>query len=100
MGFRLVFVLVALVALVQLEAPRASLSILWRGAVLSFDSPTTQALDELASGATPVADPARDARRSARAAAVTFSPLAVLVASVAAGTGCDPAGVTRAPPTA
>ena len=97
---RVALVFLALVALVQLEWPRALLSILWRGAVLSFDNPATQALDELASGATPVADPTRDARRSTRAAAVVSAPLALQRVVVAAGTATALAGITRSPPAA
>jgi hypothetical protein len=97
---RLAIVLVALMTLAQVESPRASLSIFWRGAVLSFDSPTTQSLDELASGATPVADPAREARRSAHAAAVQSSPLPIAAVVVAVRTAARLAGVTRAPPEA
>ncbi len=41
-------VVVALVALTVVEAPSASLRILWRFAVLSFDHPSTQILDEVA----------------------------------------------------
>ncbi len=97
---RVALVLLTLVALVQLESPRASLSILWRGAVLSFDNPATQVLDELASGATPVADPTREARQSTRAAAAQSAPLALHLAVVAARTTTDLAGITRAPPAA
>jgi hypothetical protein len=39
---------VALLALLAVEAPSASLRILWRFAVLSYDHPTTQVLDEMA----------------------------------------------------
>jgi hypothetical protein len=97
---RLTFVLVALIALVQLESPRASLSILWRGAVLSFDNPTTQALDELVSAVTPVTDPAREARRAARAAAVESAPLTVAAVAVAVRTATRSSCITRAPPAA
>jgi hypothetical protein len=40
--------IVALLALTVVEAPDASLRILWRFAVLSFDHPSTQVLDEVA----------------------------------------------------
>lgn len=97
---RLVVVLLVLLALVQLESPRAALSILWRGAVLSFDNPATQALDELVSGASPVADPAAEARRSTRAAAAVSTPFAHDVVAVAARPAADLARFTRAPPAA
>jgi hypothetical protein len=40
--------LIALLGALLLLAPQASVSIVWRLAVLSFDNPLTQALDELA----------------------------------------------------
>ncbi len=40
--------ILALLALIVVETPTASLRILWRFAVLSFDHPSTQMLDEVA----------------------------------------------------
>ena len=43
--------LVSLLAVFQLQAPASSLNIFWRWAVLSYDNPATQVLDEFAAEA-------------------------------------------------
>jgi hypothetical protein len=58
----------ALLTLVQISGPRASVNILWRFAVLSFDNPATQLLDELALEKTPFADALGDVLAFARLA--------------------------------
>jgi hypothetical protein len=45
----------------EVQSALATLNIVWRAFVLSFDNPATQWLDEIASDATLYADPARDA---------------------------------------
>jgi hypothetical protein len=50
----------------QVEHTLAHLGIVWRLALLSWDSPTTQWHDELASQSVLCADPARDASESVR----------------------------------
>ncbi len=46
--------LLGFLGLAQVEAPHAFVNIVWRFAVLSFDNPATQALDELASTVLPL----------------------------------------------
>jgi hypothetical protein len=48
--------LLALLAFTQVWGPQASLNILWRFTVLSFDDPASQVLDELALETTSFAD--------------------------------------------
>jgi hypothetical protein len=93
-------VALALLASLQVVAPLASLNILWRFTVLSFDAPASQALDELALQKTPFADPLGDvlARGSLAASCPRGS-------AVPASEGHDRpetwSGVgTRSPPTA
>src|SRR5262245_4767538 len=51
-----VMLCLALLVLIQVSGPRASLNILWRFLVVSFDNPATQVLDELALEKTAFAD--------------------------------------------
>ena len=60
---------VALLALAQIQRPHASTSIVWRFLVVSFDSPSTQALDMLASEPAPYGDFGAELREFARVAA-------------------------------
>lgn len=61
-------VLLALLALLALAGPQASVSVFWRLAVLSFDDPLTQAFDELALGQSPFRDSLGDLLDGARLA--------------------------------
>ena len=61
--------LVALVALTQVQRPQASSNIVSRVLVVSFDSPTTQALDALACEPAPAGDFEAELREVARVAA-------------------------------
>lgn len=61
--------LLLLLAASQLCSVQASLNILWRHAVLSFDSPATQVFDELAVQKTSFDDPLADVLAAARIAA-------------------------------
>jgi hypothetical protein len=51
-------------ALAQAESSLAQLGILWRTTLLSWDSPATQILDEVASQTAPASDPSRQAADS------------------------------------
>ena len=82
------------------SAADASLRILWRYAVLSFDSPATQHADELACESSPTSEAGAEARQSTRLAcrpAGRLGPAAVELYGAAPDLG---AGVTRAPPSA
>jgi hypothetical protein len=67
---------VALLALTQVQRPYASTNIVWRFLVVSFDSPSTQALDALACEPAPHADPVADLLEFARVAAGVSGHLA------------------------
>jgi hypothetical protein len=90
--------LVLLTAVTASEAAEASLRIVWRFAVLSFDYPATLAIDELVSVSSPTSDAGAEARRSTRLAVGTWRPLAPLATPVAFSGIARLSGITRAPP--
>jgi hypothetical protein len=92
--------LVLLLALGQTEATLASLSIVLRVAFLSFDSPSTQHHDELATQAAPCADAAGETLAHARAAATATTGRVALATGIIAAAAWRPLGITRAPPAA
>jgi len=67
---------VALLALAQVQRPHASTNIVWRFLVVSFDSPSTQALDALATEPAPHGDLEAELRELTRVAAGVSSRLA------------------------
>jgi len=69
--------LLTLLAIVIVAAPRAAVSVIWRTSVLSFDNPATQVLDELASQKAPHADPLLEADAALRTAASSSCPLSL-----------------------
>lgn len=89
-----------LVAFLQISAPQASLEILWRAALLSFDNPATQLLDELAVEKTAFRDAFAELVASTRlAASCACRFLYVAPDAFALGEllwGC----ITRSPPVA
>lgn len=92
--------LVGLLFFVQAQSPHAVLNIFWRYAVLSFDNPATQTLDELACATAPYTDPGGEARESTR---VLVSPSGRVLPPQAPGLSFRPAlssGITRSPPAA
>jgi hypothetical protein len=94
----ILFIVVTLFALTVLQAPNASLRIFWRFAVLSFDNPSTQALDELASESSTSSGIATGAREFVR-----LVPTARLMPAVEAsrpGGAALSSGITRSPPAA
>jgi hypothetical protein len=93
-----VLLLLALLALLLVQVPRASLNIVWRFAVLSFDNPATQVLDELACATTPYADSTAEARESVAVAAP--GRLVWLQEPRAGQRPALVAGITRSPPAA
>lgn len=90
-------VLLALLLLAAVQQASATLAIVWRGAVLSWDSPASQWHDELASqGATWA-----DLRRQAQGHLATLTPsgrLPVPPASAGPDSPPGPAAHTRSPP--
>jgi hypothetical protein len=91
---------VLLVILSQAQAACATVSIVQRVSAVSWDSPTTQQVDELASQAVPFADPAAETAACARTAAVRAGRL---TAPDVRSPGQDPilgSGITRSPPAA
>ena len=93
-----VALLVLLLALGQAQATDAALSIFWRLAVLTYDSPVTQQIDEAASASVPHADPASEALAHLHAAATTASGRPGSLAGPVRDTAVLASGVTRAPP--
>jgi hypothetical protein len=89
---------VAVLALTTAEAPGSSMRIFWRYALLSFDNPATQLLDEMASASSGVTDAGAGAQTIGRL------PLASrLVPGPAAPPLQNPAlssRLTRSPPAA
>ena len=67
---------VALLAVAQVQRPHASTNIVWRFLVVSFDSPSTQALDALATEPAPHADLVAELRELTRVVAGVSSRLA------------------------
>lgn len=91
--------LVALLAL-TIEAPFAAVRIVWRFAVLSFDSSATQLLDELACEASPPSQAGREADLGTRLAVTRPGAVASLDAPSRLASAALSSGITRSPPTA
>jgi hypothetical protein len=91
-------VILASLLLAAVEVSGATLRIIWRAAVLSWDSPATQLADELAGRFSPLSDAGADARQSTRLAC---RPTGQLTRHHAPPPAADPelgAGITRSPP--
>ncbi len=93
-------VLIALVAVLLLLGPQASVSVFWRLAVLSFDDPTTQALDELALETSPFRDALGDLLDEARLAALVWRRARPTPAGPSAHDALASGRAVRAPPLA
>jgi hypothetical protein len=93
-------VLLTLLTGLVLMGPQASLSVFWRLAVLSFDDPLTQALDELALGQSPFRDALGELLDDARLAGRSWrrAPAPAPARWAAGPLASDRAG--RAPPLA
>jgi hypothetical protein len=89
--------LLALLALSQVQATHAACGVLWRQVVVSWDNPSTQFLEETASQSVPHTDPVGDARAGV---APDPAPRRVLLPAAPASARHLDAGarVTRAPP--
>ena len=93
-------VLAGLLSVVQLQSAQASLNILWRYTVLSWDNPATEIEDQLACETAPSFDVAAEAREHVRMARATA---ALLAPNPDEGQHSSPAlssGITRSPPAA
>lgn len=93
--------LIALLGVAQAQAGLAHLGILWREAVLSWDNPATQLVEDLASQPVPHADRIGETRdrtlAAVRTAARTIRPGAAVALPAHPALARD---VCRAPPTA
>jgi hypothetical protein len=69
-------VLLAPVILAALEAPEASVRIIWRFAGLSWDSPATQLFDEVICESSPPSQAGAEARQATRLAVRPSAPSA------------------------
>jgi len=90
--------LLVLLLFSQVEAAGATLSIVWRVSGVSWDSPGSQRLDELATGSVPCVSPSDEALGSAQLAGaacarLTRRPEGRLLEPVALSSG-----ITRSPP--
>lgn len=98
--FALAVFVVALLAVAQVQRPHASTNIVWRFLVVSFDSPSTQALDALATEPAPHADLGAELREVARVAAGVSSRLAASDALGSCRSLALSSCITRSPPEA
>jgi hypothetical protein len=93
-------VLLALLMLAALEAPEASVRVLWRFAVLSWDSPATQVFDEIVCESSPPSQAGAEAQRATRLGARPSARLAPDTAAPRPGSPAPSSGITRSPPAA
>jgi hypothetical protein len=89
-----------LLALVQFSGPHASLNILWRFMILSFDNPATQILDELVLEKSPFFDALGDILTVARLLARASHSAPLLAAAGFATSEVLSGRVSRSPPVA
>ena len=92
------FLLIGFACLLQIQAPRALLNVLWRVADLSFDDPAMQALDELASETPPYAEPFTEAQASVRCPSEVSGPVHEQERFPTARRFILSSGITRGPP--
>ena len=93
-----VVLLTALLAVAQVEFASRLLGPVWRAAVLSWDNPATQVVDELACDTLPHSDPSGEARHAVltpRTSGRVHARSQVLVPAPAL-----PSRATRSPPSA
>jgi hypothetical protein len=96
----LVLFVVALLAVAQVQRPHASTNIVWRFLVVSFDNPSTQALDALATEPAPHADLGAELREVARVGAGVSGRLAASDALGSCRSLALSSCITRSPPEA
>lgn len=93
-----VFALLALLSVAAVQHSAAELAIIWRAAILSWDSPATQLQDQVASQGVLSSDPAKQAGEHALAA---LAPAGLLALPDGVGRSGDLRGtsrLTRSPP--
>ena len=95
-----VVLLLSLLALAQVQAGLAVFGVIWRTAVLSWDDPDTQLVEDLASQAAPVANPSRLARDRLLSAAQAHSDVELPDSSDALQHPARNGRITRSPPLA
>ena len=95
-----VLALTALMVTGAIVAAEASLRILWRYVVLSYDNPATQHADELACESSPTSQAGADAHQSTRLASRPAGRLSVTDLDLYGAAFELGAGITRAPPSA
>jgi hypothetical protein len=93
-------ILLALVAVCCVQATTAQVSIFWRAAVFSWDSPTSQLQDELAVSGTVYVDGARQLREHAGAALASSERLSLPGEPVHRDGVALSSRLTRSPPPA
>jgi hypothetical protein len=92
--------LALLVAVGALQAAEASLRIVFRFAVLSWDNPATQLSDELICESSPPSQAGVEARQRTRLAVQASRPLVVDPVAPHRSRPALSSGITRAPPAA
>lgn len=95
-----VLLLTALLGLTHLQSTLATFGVVWRGAVLSWDNPATQIVEEIASGVVPLTDPSRLASERLIAAARSRERAQLVEPLETFRDWALARSVTRAPPTA
>lgn len=96
--FLSVVALVGLLSLVQLQAAVGTCGSFLRAVTVSWDNPTSQVVDELASQPVPYADPARQIREQVAQARRSQARLVLPVEPGRIGRPGLDTGVTRSPP--
>jgi hypothetical protein len=97
-GGALVALLLLLLAMFQVSSPQGALHVVWRVAVLSFDDPATQILDQIALEKPSFADGLGQAIRTSRLAATAPCGIAVPPVPLAARRCVLGQFVGRSPP--
>jgi hypothetical protein len=98
--FLSVVALVGLVSLVQLQAAVGACGTFLRAVTVSWDNPTSQIVDELASQSVPYADPAAQIRDQVAQARRSQARLVLPSETGRVGSPGVDTGVTRSPPLA
>lgn len=99
-AFLSVVALVALLSLAQLQAAVGACGAFLRAVTLSWDSPTSQLVDELASQSVPYADPAAQIREQVAQVRRAEARLVLPAEPGRIGSPGLDTGVTRSPPLA
>ena len=92
--------LIVLISVAAFESAEASFRILWRYAVLSWDNPATQAIDELACESSPPSRAGAEAGQSTRLAVRSSGRLDGDRAAPRPDRPALSSGITRSPPAA